>query len=372
MTPQVAGLVAVLVLVGLISTPLPSRDAGAFPTPAPSHELDATSPPPSRDLAITPTTLPTHDVDVTSVARVFLDQIGDTRYVFSIVDTQVSPILDLRGVLPERCTPLSPETAGVYVSAGFAFECTSELTFDDVLELPWALAGVVALVRWGDGTEASAYFRGDGRSVPIRLADLRAGAGTTGRLAGTYFILGGEHILFGIDHLLFVLGLLLLVGGFWSLVRTITAFTVAHSITLGLAVLGYVPVDRAPVEAAIALSIVLLAREIVVGHQGRKSLVHRYPWLVAFVFGLLHGLGFAGALGEIGLRSADVPVALLFFNLGVEAGQLLFVAALVVVARIVRQTTRAAVRRFEPALGYALGALSTLWLLDRLPAVWGA
>ena len=360
MTGAAGFVVTVLALVGLSSPPPPSHDVDVS-TPATSHDVDVTSTP-----------LPSHDVDITSVARVFLDQIGDTRYVFSIVDTQVSPILDLRGVLPERCTPLPPETAGVYVSAGFAFECTSELTFDDVMELPWSLAGVVAIVRWGDGTEASAYFRGDGRSVPIRLADLRAGAGTTGRLAGTYFILGGEHILFGIDHLLFVLGLLLLVSGFWSLVRTITAFTVAHSITLGLAVLGHVPVDRAPVEAAIALSIVLLAREIVVGHQGRKSLVHRYPWLVAFVFGLLHGLGFAGALGEIGLRAADVPVALLFFNLGVEAGQLLFVAALVVVARIVRQTTRAAARRFEPALGYALGALSTLWLLDRLPAIWGA
>ena len=258
------------------------------------------------------------------------------------------------------------------VSAGFAFECASELTFDDALELPWSLAGVVALARWGDGTEASAYFRGDGRSVPIRLADLRAGGGTTGRLAATYFILGGEHILFGIDHLLFVLGLLLLVGGFWSLVKTITSFTLAHSITLGLAVLGYVPVDRAPVEAAIALSIVLLAREIVVGHRGRKSLVHRYPWLVAFVFGLLHGLGFAGALGEIGLRASDVPVALLFFNLGVEAGQLAFVVALIALAKIAGRARQMAVQRVEPALGYALGAFSTFWFLDRLPALWGA
>ena len=125
MTGAAGFVVTVLALVGLSST-----------TP-PSHDVDVSPPPPG------------HDVDITSVARVFLDQIGDTRYVFSIVDTQVSPILDLRGVLPERCTPLPPETAGVYVSAGFAFECTSELTFDDVMELPWSLAGVVAIVRWG-------------------------------------------------------------------------------------------------------------------------------------------------------------------------------------------------------------------------------
>ena len=358
---KAVGLAAVLALIVASSTP------------APGYEPDFTrTKTPSRAAAVTPTPLPTHDVDVTSVARVYLDQIDDTRYVFSIVDTQVSPILDLGAVLPERCAPIRSQDAGVYVSAGFAFECASELTFDDALELPWSLAGVVALVRWGDGSEASAYFRGDGRSVPIRLAELRAGGGTTGRLAGTYFILGGEHILFGIDHLLFVLGLLLLVGGFWSLVKTITSFTVAHSITLGLAVLGHVPVDRAPVEAAIALSIVLLAREIVVGHRSRKSLVHRHPWLVAFVFGLLHGLGFAGALGEIGLRSSDVPVALLFFNLGVEAGQLAFVVALIALAKIVARVRRTAVHRAEPALGYALGAFSTFWFLDRLPAIWGA
>ena len=197
MTGAAGFVVTVLALVGLSSPPPPSHDVDVS-TPPPGHDVDVTSTTlPSHDVDVTSTTLPSHDVDVTSVARVFLDQIGDTRYVFSIVDTQVSPILDLRGVLPERCTPLPPETAGVYVSAGFAFECTSELTFDDVMELPWSLAGVVAIVRWGDGTEASAYFRGDGRSVPIRLADLRAGAGTTGRLAGTYFILGGEHILFG-------------------------------------------------------------------------------------------------------------------------------------------------------------------------------
>jgi hypothetical protein len=313
-----------------------------------------------------------HDVDVTSVARVFLEQIGERRYLFSIVDAKAPQIVDPGRVLPAGCVPLPSSEAGRWIPSGFVFECSEALTLDDVIRLPWSLAGVVVVARWSDGSEASAYFRGDGSSVPVRLSELRAGAGSRGWLAGRYFVLGGEHILFGIDHLLFVLGLLVLVRGTRPLVWTITAFTVAHSLTLGAAVLGYLPLGRAPVEAVIALSIVLLAREIVAGRRGRVSLVHRRPWLVAFAFGLLHGLGFAGALGEIGLRGADVPFALLFFNVGVEAGQLAFVAALLGIRQVIGERARAALPRMEPALGYALGALATLWLFERLPAVWGA
>jgi hypothetical protein len=313
-----------------------------------------------------------HDVDVTSVARVFLEEIGERRYLLTVVDAKVPPIWNPQGVLPAGCRPLPPEAVERIVVAGFAFECTEALGFDDHLTLPWSLAGVVVLARWSDGAASSAYFKGDGRVVPVRMAELSARAGSARLLAGRYFALGAEHILFGIDHLLFVLGLLLLVRGVWPLVKTITAFTVAHSLTLGLAVLGYVPVERAAVEAAIALSIVLLAREIVLGEGGRTSLVHGRPWLVAFAFGLLHGLGFAGALGELGLRSADVPLALLTFNLGVEAGQLAFVGLLLVLHRALGSVTRSLEPRLRPLLGYGLGALAMLWLLGRLPAVWGA
>jgi hypothetical protein len=179
-----------------------------------------------------------------------------------------------------------------------------------------------------------------------------------------------------------VLALLLLTAGVGTLVRTVTMFTVAHSITLAAAALGYVPVDRAPVEAAIALSIVLLAREVVTRHLGHASLVHRKPWLVAFIFGLLHGFGFAGALGEMGLRSRDIPLALVSFNVGVEAGQIAFIAVCLTVALLWGRLTRMLAApqqslarllpmRLEPVLGYALGAVATLWLLDRLPAVVG-
>ena len=147
------------------------------------------------------------------------------------------------------------------------------------------------------------------------------------QVAAAYLGLGVEHILFGVDHLIFVLALILLVKGWKRVLLTVTAFTVAHSITLGAATLGYLHVPGPPVEAAIALSIVLVAVEIVNVSRGQESLAARIPWLIAFAFGLLHGLGFAGALSEVGLPGHAIPVALLFFNIGVELGQLLFIAA---------------------------------------------
>jgi hydrogenase/urease accessory protein HupE len=153
-------------------------------------------------------------------------------------------------------------------------------------------------------------------------------------VAGEYFLLGVEHILGGIDHLLFVLGLTLIVRGAALLVKTITAFTIAHSLTLAAATLGYVAVPQAPTEAVIALSILFLARELSRRIRGEAGLTARAPWLVAFAFGLLHGFGFAGALAEVGLPQSDIPMALLTFNLGVEAGQLLFVAAVVGVVHL--------------------------------------
>jgi hypothetical protein len=313
-----------------------------------------------------------HDLDVTSVARVFLDELDDGRYLLSVVDAQAPAITDPRGVLPLRCQPLEDGEADVQVTSGFVFQCDTALDAGDVLTLPWSLAGVVVLARWGDGTSATAYFRGRAGAVTVEVGDLMSGFGSSLSVAGTYLGLGAEHILFGVDHLLFVLGLLLLVHGFMPLVKTITAFTLAHSLTLCASVLGFIPVDRAPIEAVIALSIILLAREIVAADRGLVHLTHRKPWLVAFIFGLLHGLGFAGALGEIGLPETAIPLALLFFNLGVEAGQLVFVLALIVVARLLDKTLRLRLPKLQPVLGYGLGALATLWFFDRLPVIWGA
>jgi hydrogenase/urease accessory protein HupE len=187
-------------------------------------------------------------------------------------------------------------------------------------------------------------------------------------VAGTYLALGIEHILTGIDHLLFVLALLLLTQGTWRLVKTVTAFTVAHSITLGLATLGIVHVPSRPVEAVIALSIVFVAAEIVQARRGRAGLAAQMPWIVAFIFGLLHGFGFAGALSEVGLPEGHVPVALLFFNLGVEAGQLLFVAAVLALLAGARRIPMAWPRWAGLVPPYAIGSMAMFWVIQRVAA----
>jgi hypothetical protein len=161
---------------------------------------------------------------------------------------------------------------------------------------------------------------------------------------------------------------MLIVAGGWCLVRTITAFTVAHSITLGLAVFGVVHVPQPPVEAAVALSILLLAAEIVRRSRSRPSLTVRAPWAVALAFGLLHGLGFAGALLDAGLPERDIPLALLAFNAGVEVGQLMFIGTIVALALLLSRwrLPAAAAVSARPALAYAIGTLSAFWFIDRL------
>ncbi|WGL15195.1 HupE/UreJ family protein [Microbulbifer bruguierae] len=187
------------------------------------------------------------------------------------------------------------------------------------------------------------------------------------QIVNTYTALGMEHIWLGIDHLLFVLALIMLTRGFASIVKTITAFTLAHSITLGLATLGYVRVPAPPVEAIIALSILYLALEILRGINGQKTLTGQMPWLVAFTFGLLHGFGFAGALTEIGLPQADIPLALAAFNIGVELGQLVFVGAVLLLIYILRYKTHwpISARKIPP---YTIGAVSAFWVIERVAA----
>ena len=200
------------------------------------------------------------------------------------------------------------------------------------------------------------------------------GKPSPGRLevVSTYTILGIEHILSGFDHLLFVLALVLLVQGTRRLLVTVTAFTAAHSLTLAGATLGWVQVPGPPVEASIALSIVFVASEIVHTRQGRYSVTQRYPWVVAFTFGLLHGFGFAGALAEVGLPQSSIPIALLFFNVGVEIGQLLFVGAVLGVIAVGRRVQQR-LRLPQPAwfwriAPYAIGALASFWLVERVAA----
>ncbi|MDQ1310985.1 MAG: HupE/UreJ family protein [Pseudomonadota bacterium] len=188
----------------------------------------------------------------------------------------------------------------------------------------------------------------------------------------SYTWLGVEHILFGVDHLLFVAALVLLVRGVRPLLLTITAFTLAHSITLALATLGVLDVPGPPVEAVIALSIVFVAVEIIRRERGGSSLAMHKPWLVAFSFGLLHGLGFAGALAEVGLPRNSIPLALLFFNVGVEIGQVLFVGALLAVMALLRRlAVPVDARRAVVATSYAIGGLASYWLVERVVAFGG-
>ncbi|MBG6209503.1 hydrogenase/urease accessory protein HupE [Labrenzia sp. EL_126] len=186
----------------------------------------------------------------------------------------------------------------------------------------------------------------------------------------TYVGLGFEHILEGWDHLLFVFALLVLIRDFWRLVGAVTAFTVAHSLTLAAATFGWVTLPPAPVEAVIALSIVFLASEIALSRDGRARLSQSAPWLVTFAFGLLHGLGFAGALKEIGLPQSDIPLALFAFNVGVEAGQLAFVVAalavLTVISRLLLKGPLLAYRPVSLFMAYAIGSLSSFWLIERI------
>lgn len=186
-------------------------------------------------------------------------------------------------------------------------------------------------------------------------------------VSARYTGLGIEHICFGFDHLLFVAALFMLVVNLRTLFWTITAFTVAHSITLALVTLDVIRVPVPPVEAFIALSIIFVAVEVVRQGQGRPTLASRKPWLVAFTFGLLHGLGFASALAEIGLPRNNVPLALLFFNIGVEIGQVMFVAALVVISSVARRLSKPAQLSTVRIVGcYGIGGLASYWLFDRI------
>ena len=186
------------------------------------------------------------------------------------------------------------------------------------------------------------------------------------QVAWTYFVIGVEHIVFGYDHLLFVVALVLLLSGFRTIALAITSFTVAHSLTLVGTTLGFLGLPQKPVEAIIALSIVFLAVEIIKKKGGEPRLSERIPWVVAFAFGLLHGFGFAGALAEIGLPESDVPTALLTFNIGVEAGQLVIVAATMLVLLALRRWRPQWARLAIQLSTYAIGTIAAMWLIERV------
>ena len=265
--------------------------------------------------------------------------------------------------LPEHCQirgeVLGWQQGGMNVER-WVSECPDALTGSDVsIEgLEVTLTDVLFRYERLDGTSQVA------RLTPANTTIMVSDTDSWQQVAGTYTALGVEHILLGIDHLLFVLALLIIVPNLRKMVFMITAFTVAHSLTLAAATLGFVHVPQTPVEAVIALSILFVAVEIVHWKQGREGITRKKPWVVAFLFGLLHGFGFAGALTEIGLPEHAIPLALLFFNLGVEFGQLAFVAVVLLVWSILRRVSLPEWAWRVPT--YAIGGLAAYWTIERI------
>ena len=227
------------------------------------------------------------------------------------------------------------------------------------------IADVLVRMQTRDGTSSTTLVRPSQAWIEV--------AGSHGLLevAGAYFKLGIEHILFGVDHLLFILGLLFIVNDRWMLVKTISSFTVAHSLTLAIATLGYARAPEPPLTAAIALSILFLGPEIVRSQRGETSLTIRYPWAIAFAFGLLHGFGFASGLTTMGLPQAEIPLALLLFNLGVEAGQILFVMVVLLLERSFRMLEVRLPRPIEALPAYVVGSLGAFWTIQRVVIMLG-
>jgi hydrogenase/urease accessory protein HupE len=275
-------------------------------------------------------------------------------------------VLSMQPIFPEHCklqgNVANYFSSGAHVSR-WSLGCPDKglIGYSIYIEgLAQTITDVLIRIQFLDGTTHSQILKPNDTKMSVQ------GAPGLWQVTIDYFALGVEHILGGIDHLLFVLCLLLIVEGKWLLVKTITAFTVAHSITLALATLGFVSVPQAPVEAVIALSILFLAVELVKQQQGKSDLAMRAPWIVAFIFGLLHGFGFAGALSEIGLPQADIPLALLMFNVGVEAGQLLFIAAVLLTIQLWRLVIKIEPSWLPRATAYVIGGLSSFWIISRV------
>lgn len=272
---------------------------------------------------------------------------------------------ELRPVLPAECQGLGDPTVqreGTGLRARWRIRCPGGLAGKTVgVEgIAGSQADVLLRVTLRDGRRLRHVLEADSPSFTIDADGSRSG------VLRDYGVLGVEHILLGWDHLAFVLVLVLLVGRGRSLLWTVTAFTAGHSATLALASLGVVGVPQAPIEAAIALSIFVLAVELTRRRADRPTLTQRWPWAVAAGFGLLHGLGFAGALAEVGLPAEEIPLALFAFNLGIEVGQLAFVAVVLLIAGALRRVPLAWPGWAQAVPAYGVGSVAVFWFLERV------
>ncbi|MGE9270094.1 MAG: HupE/UreJ family protein [Verrucomicrobiales bacterium] len=301
----------------------------------------------------------------TRAARLEIEQLGEAEYVLRYEVALTGMEDGHLPQLPEHCRWVDePADSAGLVRLRFASE-GRPLAAGDSIFLPWKDNGALVSMVWSDGTFAREFFPATRAGINVPLEELHAGSGTLGRTARRYTELGIHHILGGVDHLLFVVGLILLVADRRKLILAVTAFTLAHSVTLALSVIGLVQLDSGVVEILIALSIVLLAKEILMAKQGHHGLAWKQPWIVAFAVGLFHGLGFAGVLAEMNLTNESIPQTLLFFNLGVELGQVLFVVILWALLLVLRRIRFRMPKRLEVLPSYVLGSISAVWTLER-------
>ena len=280
------------------------------------------------------------------IALQFSDFLGDRR-------------LPLDPILPDHCEILTeslPEHTGAALILRWDIRCDLTKGQIHIQGLSRTLTDVMVRITPLDGEQSSRMLKPDKPSLNLEDPAPPIAA---------YLFLGVEHLLFGIDHILFVMGLVLFIGDRWMLLKTVTAFTVAHSVTLALSVLELISLPQGPVEAVIALSILFLARELMLPPEKRSAIMRVRPWLMAFTFGLLHGFGFAGALADIGLPKDDLAVSLFLFNVGIEIGQLLVITVMLATAFIARRLRALQQPIWQQAFTVVMGVAAAYWTIDR-------
>jgi hydrogenase/urease accessory protein HupE len=278
--------------------------------------------------------------------------------------------LSIHPRFPENCKPagdVASYRASDSFTERFSLACPSDLKGGTITidGLAATMTDVLVRIERMDGSTQVARLT---QSVPALVVDVFP---SRLQVARVYSVLGVEHILTGVDHLLFVLALIIITRGGWKLVKTVTAFTLSHSVTLTAATLGLVHVPQRPVETVIALSIVFVAAEILRMRRGITSITVSAPWMVAFSFGLIHGLGFAGGLSDAGLPATHIPTALLFFSLGVESGHFLFIGVVLSSIALVARVCIPFPRWTELVPPYAIGTIAMFWVIQRTVLIFG-
>ncbi|MAI79064.1 MAG: hypothetical protein CL917_08990 [Deltaproteobacteria bacterium] len=277
--------------------------------------------------------------------------------------------VDIQPILPVECPTVSDgeiEEATQSVTLHWTIDCGSTGLVGKTLRISGLLAApidVLVRVQLADDRSVGTVLRGgdDAFVIPERVE--------RSEVFWSYLNLGTEHILTGPDHLLFVLGLLMLMVALRPLIKVVTAFTVGHSVTLTLVALGWARVPSGPVEILIAATVLLLAAELATPEGQRPSLLRRRPWLMAFGFGLIHGMGFAGALAEVGLPDDEIPMALFSFNVGIEIGQIAFVLVMAAIGWAIRQSLREVPPWLARLPAYGIGIMAAYWFFERTASV---